>query len=111
MASAALQAHRNDPCRLFSADFGLRPDRAALAAASCTMGAAFWPHRLRRRKGAIPINTEGTASCKVPRRCHLLPSIHLQDSFLTGFPMSTPAPHNSHPDDPALLRVDGAIAT
>src|SRR6516165_10128401 len=75
------------------------------------MGAAFWPHRLRRRKGAIPINTEATASCKVPRRCHLLPSIHLQDSFLTGFPMSTPAPHHSQPDDPALLRVDGSVAT
>src|SRR5690242_7308013 len=54
---------------------------------------------------------EAPASCKVARRCHLLPSIHLQDSFLPGFPMSTSAPRLSHPDDPALLRVEGAIAT
>src|SRR5215470_18548794 len=31
--------------------------------------------------------------------------------LLPGLPMSTPAPRISHPDDPALLRVDGAIAT
>src|SRR5262249_37756495 len=78
-----------------------------------------WPHQLRGRKSGVPLKMALPASCKLARKCHLLRSAtHLQNIvpsqqvfLLPAFPMSTPAPSTSHPDDPALLRIDGAIAT
>jgi enoyl-CoA hydratase/carnithine racemase len=65
------------------------------------MVTAIWPDNSPKRKS-------GNGSY-----CHITPSaIYLQPQSLAGiFAMTTPASATSLPDDPALLRIDGAVAT
>src|SRR5262245_1856914 len=68
-----------------------------LAHRSRTLKAKWWVHRFfQSSRGLSPLAF-----------CYLLASqCHFRD-----FPMSTPVPSHPLSDDPALLRIDGAVAT